>query len=161
MVDTVRCCYNAVNFLTNINKRHPIAHPLGRAMGCLLWIRHLIDILPQFLQLQCIYVISYYMYIGPRYNGTWLWPQSSINKAPLLHLFNTDQLSWYNFKKDYEIVTLSYFLEEILSHLRFGHLRIVQSWNILSWWELYHWPCEEKVTAKKRNWHWINFKIQT
>ena len=46
---TVRCCYNAVNFLTNIHKRHPIAHPLGRGMGWLLWIQHLIDILPQFL----------------------------------------------------------------------------------------------------------------
>ena len=42
---TVWCHYNAVNFLTNTHKRHPIARP----MGCLLWIQHLIDILPQFL----------------------------------------------------------------------------------------------------------------
>ena len=33
---TVRCRYNAVNFLTNIHKRHPIARPLGRGMGCIL-----------------------------------------------------------------------------------------------------------------------------
>ena len=46
---TVRCRYNAVNFLTNIHERHPIARPLGPAMVCLLWIQHLIDILPQFL----------------------------------------------------------------------------------------------------------------
>ena len=46
---TVRCRYNAVNFLTNIHKRHPIARPLGRGMGCLLWIQHLLDILLQFL----------------------------------------------------------------------------------------------------------------
>ena len=39
----------AVNFFTNIHKRHPIAHPLGRGMGCLLWTQHQIDILPQFL----------------------------------------------------------------------------------------------------------------
>ena len=45
----VRCRYNAVNFLTNIHKRHPIARPLGRGMGCLLWILHLVDILSQFL----------------------------------------------------------------------------------------------------------------
>ena len=45
----VRCRYNAVNFLTNIHKRHPIARPLGRGNGCLLWIQHLIDILPQSL----------------------------------------------------------------------------------------------------------------
>ena len=38
MQGTVRCRYNAVNFLTNIHKRHPIAHPLGRGMGFLLWI---------------------------------------------------------------------------------------------------------------------------
>ena len=47
----MRCRYNAVNFLTNIRKRHPIARPLGRGMGCLLWIQHLIDTLSQFLQL--------------------------------------------------------------------------------------------------------------
>ena len=49
---TVRCCYNMVNFIKkNIHKRHPIARPLGRGMGCLfLWIQHLIDILPEFLQ---------------------------------------------------------------------------------------------------------------
>ena len=32
---TVRCRYNAVNFLTKIHKRHPIARPLGRGMVCL------------------------------------------------------------------------------------------------------------------------------
>ena len=43
--------YNAPNLHTNIPKRHSIARPLGRGMGCILWIQHLIDILPQFLQL--------------------------------------------------------------------------------------------------------------
>ena len=47
--NTVWCLYNVVNFLTNIHKRHSIAHLLGRGKGCLLWIQHLIDILPQFL----------------------------------------------------------------------------------------------------------------
>ena len=37
------------NFLTNTHKRHPIAHPLWRGIGCLLWIQNLIHILPQFL----------------------------------------------------------------------------------------------------------------
>ena len=32
---TVRCRYNAVNFLHNPHDRHPIARPWGRAMGCL------------------------------------------------------------------------------------------------------------------------------
>ena len=36
-------------FLTNINKIYPIARSFGRGMGCLLWIQHLIDILPEFL----------------------------------------------------------------------------------------------------------------
>ena len=49
--DTVWCRYNAANFITNIHKRHPMARPLGRGMGCLLWIQHLIDIMSQFLQL--------------------------------------------------------------------------------------------------------------
>ena len=39
---TVRCRYNAVNFHTNIHKR--------QHMECLLWIQHVIHILPQFLQ---------------------------------------------------------------------------------------------------------------
>ena len=38
---TVQCRYNVVNLLTNIHKRHPIARPMGRGMGCLLWIQHL------------------------------------------------------------------------------------------------------------------------
>ena len=50
VLNTVWCHYNTVNFLANIHKRHPIAHPLGQGMGCLLLIQHLIDILPQFLQ---------------------------------------------------------------------------------------------------------------
>ena len=33
----VQCRYNEVNFLENINKRHPMARPLGRGMGCFLW----------------------------------------------------------------------------------------------------------------------------
>ena len=41
--------YNAVNLLRNIYKRHPHSSPVRGAMGCLLWIQHLINILPQFL----------------------------------------------------------------------------------------------------------------
>ena len=41
-INTVQCCYNRVNFLTNIHKRHPITRPLGRGMGSLLWIQNLI-----------------------------------------------------------------------------------------------------------------------
>ena len=52
----VRCCYDVVDFLTNIHKRHPIARPLWWDMMCLLWIQHLIDILPQFLQLSMKYL---------------------------------------------------------------------------------------------------------
>ena len=34
---TARCHYNAVNFLQNPHNRHPITHPWGLGMGCLLW----------------------------------------------------------------------------------------------------------------------------
>ena len=47
---TVRCRYNRVNFIKNIHERHPIAHPVGQGMECLLWIQPLLDILPQFRQ---------------------------------------------------------------------------------------------------------------
>ena len=43
----MRCRYNAVNFLTNIHKRHHIARRLGLGMVCLLWIHNLIGILLQ------------------------------------------------------------------------------------------------------------------
>ena len=47
--NTERCCYNAVNFLPHSHKIHPIACPLGRAMGCILRIQTLIYALPQLL----------------------------------------------------------------------------------------------------------------
>ena len=43
--NTRRCRYNGVNFLENFHKRHSIARPLGRLMGCLLWVQTLIHIL--------------------------------------------------------------------------------------------------------------------
>ena len=50
LIGTVWCCNNTINFPIDIYKRHPIAHPLGWGMGCLLWFQPLIDIGPQFLQ---------------------------------------------------------------------------------------------------------------
>ena len=44
---TVRCCYNMVNLLPYPHKIHPIAHPLGWAMGCILWIQSMIYTVPQ------------------------------------------------------------------------------------------------------------------
>ena len=49
VVHTKRCRYNAVNFDPNPDKRHLIARPWGRDMGCLLWILPLMEILPQSL----------------------------------------------------------------------------------------------------------------
>ena len=47
---TVRCRYNAVNFLPNPHEIHPIARPLGRGMVCNLWFDTLIYILLQSTQ---------------------------------------------------------------------------------------------------------------
>ena len=47
---TVLCRYNAVKFLPNSPKIHPLARPLGRGMGCILWVRTVIFTLPQSLQ---------------------------------------------------------------------------------------------------------------
>ena len=56
----IQCRCNAVNFLQNIHEWHPIARPSGRAMGCLLWVQPLINILPQFLQ----WCVSYHVMLG-------------------------------------------------------------------------------------------------
>ena len=36
---TVGTLYNTVNFCWNTHKRHSIARPKGRGMGCLLWVQ--------------------------------------------------------------------------------------------------------------------------
>ena len=71
-----------INFLTNIHKWYPIARPLGRAMGCLLWIQHLIDIGPQ------APVIKYAMSdnIRSRYNGTRLYIHFEIPVTKSLYI---------------------------------------------------------------------------
>ena len=45
----MQCCYNTVNFLQNLHKKHPryIARPLGRGMVCILWVQTMIYTLPQ------------------------------------------------------------------------------------------------------------------
>ena len=43
-LNTMRRCYNTVKFLPNPHNRHPIAHPRGLHMGCLLWVWSLIYI---------------------------------------------------------------------------------------------------------------------
>ena len=47
---TVRCRYKAVNFLRCPHKIRPIARPLGRGMGCILWVQTVIYTPPQSLQ---------------------------------------------------------------------------------------------------------------
>ena len=56
---TVRCRYNAVNFLQNSHNRHPIPRPWGRGMGCLLWVWSLIYI----LLLDCILIKIFWTWL--------------------------------------------------------------------------------------------------
>ena len=58
-----RRCYNAISFLQNFHKRCPIAHPLGRAMRCLLWVQALIHILPHSLQWCMQYHVILYRFM--------------------------------------------------------------------------------------------------
>ena len=39
LLSTVETLYNTVNFCWNTHKRHSIARPKGRGMGCLLWVQ--------------------------------------------------------------------------------------------------------------------------
>ena len=67
---TVWCRYNAVSSLKNPHKRDPIARPLRRGMGCLLWIEPLIYILSQSVQWWVQYHLVYHHAITAPYNGT-------------------------------------------------------------------------------------------
>ena len=65
----MQCRYDTANFLQNPHDRHPIAHPWGRDMGCLLWEFNS-DI--HFASVTVmVYAISFE--IGPCYNGIWLY----------------------------------------------------------------------------------------
>ena len=39
---TVETLYNTINFCSSTHKRHSIARPKGRGMGCLLWVQRAI-----------------------------------------------------------------------------------------------------------------------
>ena len=53
--DTVRCCFNIVNFHPNSHKTHPIAHPLGWGMG---WFYTLIYTMLQSMQCCMKYLVT-------------------------------------------------------------------------------------------------------
>ena len=58
-INTVCCRYNTNQFYKkDIYKRHPIVRPLGRGMGCLLWIQPLLDILLLLLQWRMQYLVT-------------------------------------------------------------------------------------------------------
>ena len=60
-LNTVRAVITRSIVFKNIHKRHLMARPLVRGMGCRLWIQHLIDILPQ-----CMHVVMQYLTILDR-----------------------------------------------------------------------------------------------
>ena len=64
-MNTVQYCYSTIDFLKNPHERHPIPHPLGWDMGCLLWIGDLYSMLVSAV----MYVIHVSCYFGPHYNG--------------------------------------------------------------------------------------------
>ena len=47
---TVRCRYHVVNFHLNPHEKYPIARPLERDMGCMMWVQTVIYILAQSMQ---------------------------------------------------------------------------------------------------------------
>ena len=77
--NTMWRCYNTVIFSKNPHIIHPISRPLGRAMGCLLWVQILIYDMPQLLQ----WCMKYHVNYGPRYSGTWVQCQAGMFLAIL------------------------------------------------------------------------------
>ena len=81
LLGTVRCRYNAVNFLSNPYNRHPIAHPWGRGIGCLLWVQIFFYIYSSAAVLLMWHAISWH--IGQHYNGTPLYRKRLIDICTL------------------------------------------------------------------------------
>ena len=50
LINTVQWHYNLVRIFQNTHNRHPIACPWGQDMGCLLWVKTSIKVIPQPLQ---------------------------------------------------------------------------------------------------------------
>ena len=69
--NAVLCRYNAVAFLQNNHKRHPIACPLGRCMWCLLWFWYVIHLHYWYRSVVC-------NIMRPRYNGTWMYRKCNV-----------------------------------------------------------------------------------
>ena len=67
--DTVWCRYNAFNFLENTERKPPISRPLGSVYG--------FTVIYSASVTAVIYIIS--SHTGPRYNGTWLCMELSVN----------------------------------------------------------------------------------
>ena len=110
---TMRCRYNAVDFLHNLHKRHPIAHPLGWAMGCLLWIQIRIYVLLQPLQ-WCVQKASY---IGLCYNSTWLYQKHLIRYGYSHYKYQTVmRLSYHYNWNSYSNKTMSLYWKRQLTH---------------------------------------------
>ena len=67
--NTVRCRYNAVNFHLNSQKRHPMARPWGRGMGCLFVT------VTSYAYFTSVFVVPYAKscYVELCYNGTRLY----------------------------------------------------------------------------------------
>ena len=63
--NTAWCRYNAVGFLKNSHIRHSIACPLGRDMGCPLWIQSRIHIQSHSVQLCMWYLILDHVIMAP------------------------------------------------------------------------------------------------
>ena len=82
----VQCHCNVVNFFPNSHKIHPIAHPLGWSVGCILKVQTLICTMPQYA---VMYLIS--CYTGQHCNGA---QRYLIGKLCHITIYNTAD-SWY------------------------------------------------------------------
>ena len=82
---TVRCSYNAVNFLPNPHNIHPIVRPLRARYGVILSVQT-VSYTTSVTTL--MYAIS--CYIGPRYNGN--------------RLYHDDVIKWKHFSRYWPFV---------------------------------------------------------
>ena len=95
LANTVETLYNTINFCWSTHKRHSIARPKGRGMGCLLWVQR-----ATYYKLIDIELYEIFAIINRAIKGLHCMPFSHHNSNSMEIFISLDFHSrlWYSYK---------------------------------------------------------------